>query len=60
MTRMQQVEDAVREDDLPLRPPPGGRGLRRTNLSGGVQSGCDVRGWKENVWLNSGSETDSL
>ena len=49
MTGVQEIEDAVREDDLALRLSPGGRGFGRTDLPRGVQSGCDVLGWKENV-----------
>jgi hypothetical protein len=49
VTRMQQIEDAVGEDDLALCVAPGGRGLGRADLRGGVQSGCDVLGWKEKL-----------
>ena len=46
---MQQVKDAVGENDPALSPPPGCGGLGRTNLRGSVQSGCTALGWKEKL-----------
>ncbi len=60
MSRVQEIEDAVGEDDGALRRAPGGSGCGRANLRRGVQSGCDALGWKENAWLKNGSETLSL
>ena len=57
---VQQIEDAVREDDRALGPSPGRGSLGRADLRGGVQSGCVVLGWRENAWLKNGSETHSL
>jgi hypothetical protein len=58
--RMQQVKDAIGEDDPAPSSTPGCGGLERADLRGGVQSGCVVRGWKEKVWLKKGSDTVSL
>ena len=49
MTGMQEVEYAVGEDDPALGSAPGGRGVGRTNLRRGVQSGCVALGWKEKL-----------
>jgi hypothetical protein len=58
---VQQIEDAVREHDAPtLGPAPGGRGVRRADLRGGVQSGCVALGEKLNVCVNRGRCTVSL
>src|SRR5436190_1646734 len=57
---VQEIEDAVREDDRALGPSPGRGGLGRADLRGGVQSGCVVLGWSEKAWLKNGKETHSL
>ena len=49
VTGMQQIEHAVGEDDLALCGAPGGRGRRRADLRGGVQSGCVALGLKVKV-----------
>jgi hypothetical protein len=46
---MQQIKNAVGENDLALSLAPGGRGFGRTDLRGGVQSGCDALGCKEKL-----------
>src|SRR4029077_16325529 len=58
--RMEQVKDAVGENDPALCSAPDGRGLGRTDLRRGVQSGCVALGWKEKLWLKNGSDTHSL
>ncbi len=57
---MEQIEDAVGENDPALFGAPDGGVLGRPDLRGGVQSGCVALGWKVKLWLKSGSETDSL
>ena len=47
VARMEQVKDAVGENDPALRRAPGGGGLERTELRRGVQSGWVALGWKE-------------
>ncbi len=46
---MEQVKDAVGENDPALRSAPGGGGLERTELRRGVQSGWVALGWKEKL-----------
>lgn len=60
MPRVQQVEDAIGEDDAALRGAPGGGRLDRPDLRGCVQSGWLVLGWNEKLWLKNGSDTVSL
>ena len=44
MAGVQEVEYAIGEDDLALGAAPSGRGVGRTNLRRGVQSGCVALG----------------
>jgi hypothetical protein len=46
MARMQQIKDAVGENDPALGGAPAYGGLGRTDLRGRVQSGCVALGWK--------------
>ena len=43
---MEQIKNAVGENDPALSGAPGGGGLGRTDLRGRVQSGCEALGWK--------------
>jgi hypothetical protein len=49
MSRVQQVKNAVGENDRALLRAPGSGGGGRANLLGGVQSGCEALGWKEKL-----------
>jgi hypothetical protein len=49
VSRMEQIKDAVGENDPALSGAPGGRVLGRTDLRGGVQSGCVALGWNEKL-----------
>jgi len=57
---VQEVKDAVGENDAALSGAPGRGGLGRADFRGRVQSGCEALGWKEKLWLKKGSDTDSL
>jgi hypothetical protein len=46
---VQEIEDAIREDDLSLLLAPARGLVGRADLRGGVQSGCDALGWNEKV-----------
>ncbi len=60
MPGVQQIENAVGENDPTLSGAPARGGLGRTDLRGRVQSGCVALGWKEKLWLKKGSDTVSL
>ena len=59
MPGMEQVKDAIGEDDAALRGTPGDSRCGRPDLRGGVQSAWVVLGWKEKLWLKNGNETRS-
>ncbi len=59
MPGMEQVKDAIGEDDAALSRAPGDSRCGRPDLRGGVQSAWVVLGWKEKLWLKNGNETRS-
>jgi len=60
MPGVEQVKDAIGEDNAALSGSPDDSRLGRPDLRGGVQSGWVALGWKEKLWLKNGSDTRSL